>query len=59
VPNQYRDGSIVVASSDEMIRFHELWKPNMRTAVGGAGILAGSDVLECIEGIHKEGDIIR
>ncbi|KAH7366905.1 WD40-repeat-containing domain protein [Plectosphaerella cucumerina] len=59
VPNQYRDGSIVVASSDEMIRFHELWKPNMRTAVGGAGILAGSDVLDCIEGIHKEGDIIR
>ncbi|KAH6688389.1 WD40-repeat-containing domain protein [Plectosphaerella plurivora] len=59
VPKEFRDSSLVVASSDEQIRFHEVWKPNMRSAVGGAGMLAGSDVLESLEGIHKEGDIIR
>ncbi|KAI1371726.1 WD40 repeat-like protein [Hypoxylon crocopeplum] len=41
------EGCIVVASSDESVKFHEV------------GVLAGSDILEMGEGIDKEGDVIR
>lgn len=59
VPQGFRNGCIAVATSDQSIKFHELWDSPLRSAVGGAGMLAGSDVLESLEGIHKEGDIIR
>ncbi len=54
-----RDGGIVVAASDDSIKFHEVWRTSGRSAVGGLGMLAGSEVLESLEGIHKEGDVIR
>ncbi|KAI1479385.1 hypothetical protein K445DRAFT_78256 [Daldinia sp. EC12] len=41
------EGCIVVASSDESVKFHEV------------GVLAGSDILEMEEGIDKEGEVIR
>ncbi|KAI8958273.1 WD40 repeat-like protein [Daldinia sp. FL1419] len=41
------EGCIVVASSDESVKFHEV------------GVLARSDILEMGEGIDKEGEVIR
>jgi meiosis-specific APC/C activator protein AMA1 len=54
-----RDGCIVVASSDESVKFHEVWSTDKKTVSSGVGILGGSDILEDLEGIDKEGDIIR
>lgn len=54
-----REGCIVVASSDESVKFHEVWAAGRKATVGGSGMLGGSDILEGIEGIDKEGDLIR
>jgi hypothetical protein len=53
------EGCIVVAASDESIKFHEVWFADKKAAAGGIGILGGSDILEGLEGIDKERDIIR
>lgn len=53
------EGCIVVASSDKTVKFHEVWSTEERTAVAGSGMLGGSDILEDLEGIMKEGDVIR
>lgn len=53
------EGGIVVAASDESIKFHEVWFGGKKATVGGSGLLGGSDILEDLEGIDKEGDVIR
>lgn len=53
------EGCIVVAASDESIKFHEVWSGGKKATVGGSGLLGGSDILEDLEGIDKEGDVIR
>ncbi|RYP19670.1 hypothetical protein DL767_009604 [Monosporascus sp. MG133] len=54
------EGCIVVASSDESVKFHEVWTAGRKATTGmDSGVLAGSDILEMGEGIDKEGDIIR
>ncbi|KAL2073024.1 hypothetical protein VTL71DRAFT_10348 [Oculimacula yallundae] len=53
------EGCIVVASSDESVKFHEVWAAGQKATVGGEGLLGGSDILEGLEGIDKEGDVIR
>ncbi len=53
------EGGIVIATSDESIKFHEVWAADDRATTGGVGMLGGSDILEDIEGIDKEGDVIR
>ncbi|KAJ4424258.1 hypothetical protein N0V82_001124 [Gnomoniopsis sp. IMI 355080] len=53
------EGCIVVAASDKSIKFHEVWSGGKKATVGGSGLLGGSDILEDLEGIEKEGDIIR
>lgn len=54
------EGCIVVASSDESIKFHEVWVADPKATTGlGSGVLGGSDILEMTEGIDKEGDLIR
>jgi WD40 repeat protein len=50
------EGCIVVAASDAAIRFHEVWTDNRRTTGGSAGLLGGSDILEELHGIEKEGE---
>lgn len=56
-----RDGCLVVAGSDESVKFHEIW--GMGTGASstslGPGALGGSDILEMTEGIDKEGEVIR
>ncbi|KAH7263416.1 WD40-repeat-containing domain protein [Fusarium tricinctum] len=54
-----QEGCIIVASSDKTIKFHEVWSRERGVTVGATGILAGSDILEGLEGIDKEGDVIR
>ncbi|KAH7134819.1 WD40-repeat-containing domain protein, partial [Dactylonectria estremocensis] len=54
-----QEGCIVVASSDKSIKFHEVWSRESGATVGGKGRLGGSDILEGLEGINKEGDVIR
>ncbi|KAI1815074.1 WD40 repeat-like protein [Poronia punctata] len=53
------EGCIVVASSDESVKFHEVWIAGRKATNLGSGVLAGSDILEMEEGIDKEGDVIR
>ena len=49
------EGCIVVASSDESVKFHEVWIGSKKSTAGSLGLLGGSDILEGLEGIDKEG----
>lgn len=54
------EGCIVVACSDESVKFHEVWSGKRKSMVGHMGLLGGSDILESLEGIDKEGfEVIR
>lgn len=57
--NTLKEGCIAVASSDESIKFYKLWPSDNKPITGGVGMLGGSDILEDLEGIQKEGNIIR
>lgn len=55
------EGCIIVASSDQTVKFHEVWT-GRRTSTGSAawGLFGGSDILEGMEGIEKSGsEVIR
>ncbi|KAJ5369815.1 uncharacterized protein N7496_005907 [Penicillium cataractarum] len=55
------EGCIIVASSDQTVKFHEVWT-GRRTSTGSAacGLFGGSDILEGLEGIEKIGnEVIR
>ncbi|TVY34258.1 putative WD repeat-containing protein [Lachnellula subtilissima] len=54
-----QEGCIVVACSDESVKFHEVWTASQKATAGGEGLLGGSDILEGLEGIDKEGEVIR
>lgn len=54
-----QEGCLVVASSDKTVKFHEVWSSEKKSTIGGAGTLGGSDILESLEGIDREGDVIR
>lgn len=54
------EGCLVVASSDESVKFHEVWSEARKSAGGSVGLLGGSDILESLDGIDKEGaEVIR
>jgi hypothetical protein len=57
------EGCIVVASSDCTVKFHEVWGEDTARATamgaGGTGMLGGSEILEHLQGLDKEGDVIR
>ncbi|KAK3387285.1 hypothetical protein B0H63DRAFT_155348 [Podospora didyma] len=53
------EGCIMVASSDKSVKFHEVWAADKKATTGGVGMLGGSDILESLEGIDKEGEVIR
>lgn len=54
-----QEGCLVIAASDKTVKFHEVWAREGKSMSGGAGLLGGSDILEYLEGIDKEGDVIR
>lgn len=49
------EGCLVVATSDASIKFHEIWSESRRATSAGQGLLGGSDILEGLAGIEKEG----
>lgn len=54
------EGCIIVASSDQTIKFHEVWTGRRKSAGFASGLLGGSDILEGIEGIEKSSsEVIR
>lgn len=54
------EGCIVVAASDETVRFHEVWSESKRGVLRWRGVLGGSDILEGLEGIDSDGrELIR
>ena len=54
------EGCIVVACSDESVKFHEVWSGASKSTGVYVGLLGGSDILKGSEGIDKEGtEIIR
>ncbi|RKF73303.1 Meiotic fizzy-related protein 2 [Golovinomyces cichoracearum] len=54
-----QEGCIVVASSDESVKFHEVWAGQKKGTATVKGLLGGSDVIEGLESIDKEGEVIR
>lgn len=59
------EGCLVIATSDASIKFHEVWSDGAESRVGGSSIglggsLGGSDILEALHGVEKEGkEVIR
>ncbi|KAI9839470.1 MAG: hypothetical protein M1819_002095 [Sarea resinae] len=49
------EGCIVVASSDESVKFHEIWSEAKQATYETSGLLGGSDILESLHGIDKDG----
>ncbi|KAJ5101644.1 hypothetical protein NUU61_003866 [Penicillium alfredii] len=54
------EGCIIVASSDQTVKFHEVWTGRRKSTGSACGLLGGSDILESLEGIEKFGsEVIR
>lgn len=54
------EGCIIVASSDQTVKFHEVWTGRRKSTGSASGLLGGSDILEGMEGIEKpSGEVIR
>ncbi|KMU88867.1 meiosis-specific APC/C activator protein AMA1 [Coccidioides immitis H538.4] len=51
-----REGCIVIACSDESIRFQEVWGGEPRGLGGGSGVLGGSQILESLHGLDTSVD---
>lgn len=49
------EGCIVVARSDGSIKFHEIWRGTKAASRSRSGVLGGSDILESLHGIDKDG----
>ncbi|KAK4139413.1 uncharacterized protein C8A04DRAFT_40736 [Dichotomopilus funicola] len=54
-----KEGCIIVACSDKSVKFHEVWTTERKGTKGVAGVLGGSPILELLEGIDREGMVIR
>ncbi|KAL1839813.1 hypothetical protein VTJ49DRAFT_1092 [Mycothermus thermophilus] len=54
-----KEGCIMVASSDKSVKFHEVWASDKKGTAGTVGVLGGSPILEFLEGIDREGEVIR
>jgi meiosis-specific APC/C activator protein AMA1 len=54
-----KEGCIMVASSDKSVKFHEVWASDKKGTASTAGVLGGSPILEFLEGIDREGEVIR
>ncbi|RAL09731.1 WD40 repeat-like protein [Aspergillus homomorphus CBS 101889] len=54
------EGCIIVASSDQSVKFHEVWSGTKQSTAAVAGSFGGSGILEGLEGLEKPGkEIIR
>lgn len=54
------EGCIIVASSDQTVKFHEIWTGRRTSVASASGLFGGSDILESMEGIEKSDcEVIR
>lgn len=54
------EGCIIVASSDQSVKFHEVWSGVKKGTGAASGLFGGSEILEGLEGIEKpRGEVIR
>ncbi|KAA8648770.1 WD40 repeat domain-containing protein [Aspergillus tanneri] len=54
------EGCIIVASSDESVKFHEVWSNTRRNKAAVSSPYGGNGILEGLEGLEKPGnEIIR
>lgn len=54
------EGCIIVASSDQSVKFHEVWSGLKKGTGATTGLFGGSEILEGLEGIEKPGrEVIR
>ena len=54
------EGCLVIACSDESVKFHEVWSGAAKATGSHAGLLGGSAILEGLEGIEGEtSEVIR
>lgn len=53
------EGCIIVASSDQTVKFHEVWTGKKTSISSACGLFGGSDILEGLEGIEKSDEVIR
>ncbi|OQE96518.1 hypothetical protein PENNAL_c0001G03673 [Penicillium nalgiovense] len=54
------EGCIIVASSDQTVKFHEVWTGRRASTISTCGLFGGSEILEGLEGIEKSGgEVIR
>ncbi|KAJ5043828.1 hypothetical protein NUH16_000621 [Penicillium rubens] len=54
------EGCIIVASSDQTVKFHEVWTGRRASTTSTCGLFGGSEILEGLEGIEKSGgEVIR
>ncbi|KAJ5670010.1 uncharacterized protein N7477_005373 [Penicillium maclennaniae] len=59
-PRTVEEGCIIVASSDQTVKFHEVWTGRRRSTGSPSGLLGGSDILRGMEGIEKSSsEVIR
>ncbi|GIC90843.1 WD40 repeat domain-containing protein [Aspergillus udagawae] len=59
-PRTLDEGCIIVASSDQTVKFHEVWSGPKKSTAAACGPFGGSQILEGLEGLEKLGDeIIR
>lgn len=59
-PRTLDEGCIIVASSDQTVKFHEVWSGPKKSTAAACGLFGGSQILEGLEGLEKPGDeIIR
>lgn len=54
------EGCIIVASSDQTVKFHEVWTGRRKSTGSAGGLLGGSHILEGMEGIEMSSrEVIR
>ncbi|GAB1192303.1 hypothetical protein APSETT444_001492 [Aspergillus pseudonomiae] len=59
-PRTVEEGCIIVASSDQSVKFHEVWSSGRKQKAAASGPYGGSEILEGIEGLETPGkEVIR
>ncbi|GMG08023.1 unnamed protein product [Aspergillus oryzae var. brunneus] len=59
-PRTVEEGCIIVASSDQSVKFHEVWSSGRKQKAAASGPYGGSEILEGIEGLEAPGkEVIR
>ncbi|KAE8147421.1 WD40-repeat-containing domain protein [Aspergillus avenaceus] len=59
-PRTVEEGCIIVASSDQTVKFHEVWSSGRKCNTAPSGPYGNSEILEAMEGLERPGnEVIR